>query len=71
MSEEKDGGPAFPNTYDYFGMSLRDYFAAHAPEPPVGWRDPGIHRRFRLGIDDIVEWRWVYADRMIAQRMKP
>ena len=40
-----DGGPAFPRTgegfgnprYDAPGMSLRDYFAAHAPESVPGW----------------------------------
>lgn len=33
MSENKDGGPAFPLTglrAEYEGMSLRDYFAARA-----------------------------------------
>lgn len=31
--ETKDGGPAFPvpPNWVYLGMSLRDYFAAHAP----------------------------------------
>jgi hypothetical protein len=38
-TKEKDGGPAYPSTYDlapnygtgqFFGMSLRDYFAAKA-----------------------------------------
>lgn len=32
MSTPNDGGPAFPVMYETPGMSLRDYFAAHAPE---------------------------------------
>lgn len=39
MSEKKTGGPAFPCEFDmntsgveqYAGLSVRDYFAAHAP----------------------------------------
>lgn len=47
-----DGGPAFPLFAEYehdsgvvvrefqFGMSLRDYFAAHAPRKPQDWYEP-------------------------------
>lgn len=38
MSDQnKDGGPAFPQSENYrydSGMRLRDYLAAHAPEVP-------------------------------------
>ena len=44
------------------GMTLRDYFAAHAPEPYKEWR--GGSR----GLMDIVEWRWFYADQMLKAR---
>lgn len=47
----RDGGPAFPSGkidvgpewayYPYLGMSLRDFFAAHAPTPP-DWFAPEI-----------------------------
>ena len=35
MSKIEDGGPAFPyiQGQQYCGMTLRDYFAIHAPEP--------------------------------------
>jgi hypothetical protein len=38
MSDKNNGGPAFPlkeaNTSDSLGISMRDYFAAHAPAMP-------------------------------------
>lgn len=40
MSGRADGGPAFPAIEEHglnngcYGMTLRDYFAAHAPEVP-------------------------------------
>jgi hypothetical protein len=35
MAKVNDGGPAFPTNRDQWvsGMTLLDYFAAHAPEP--------------------------------------
>lgn len=39
---KEDGGPAFPQSVregayiEYLGMSLRDYFAAHAPIETLG-----------------------------------
>jgi hypothetical protein len=44
------------------GMTLRDYFAAHAPEPYKNWH--GGDR----SIVDIVQWRWAYADAMLKAR---
>lgn len=40
---QNDGGPAFPTTagqvvYSH-GMTLRDWFAVHAPEMPDRWRE--------------------------------
>lgn len=34
LASVMDGGPAFPSEFDgdHVGMSLRDYFAAHAPK---------------------------------------
>jgi hypothetical protein len=43
-------------------MTLRDYFAAHAPEPHKNWH--GGERNF----SDLIEWRWHYADTMIKAR---
>jgi len=65
MSTDTGGGPAFPlvaNNWHRTGMTLRDYFAAHAPEPPESWRggDKKLH--------DIIYWRWWYADAMLKAR---
>lgn len=69
-----DGGPAFPrqlkqvdNPIDFerhelraqSGMSLRDYFAAHAPNP----FDP-------MQIEDHCAFRYRFADAMLAERAK-
>ena len=69
---EDTSSPAFPSTLQYFpedtfsqeseGMSLRDYFAAHAPNPPENWRK-NPDNLFRQ-----TEWRWYYADAMLKTR---
>jgi hypothetical protein len=43
-------------------LTVRDYFAAHAPEPPVDWH--GGDRK----VADLIEWRWRYADAMLRAR---
>lgn len=42
MSEFDDGGSAFPEPINAQcgGMTLRDYFIAHAPTEPAGWFQP-------------------------------
>lgn len=71
MTKNETGGPAFPSyKYDseyerHFqegGMTLRDYFAAHAPEPPASWH--GGDRK----TDDITAWCYEYADAMLEAR---
>lgn len=65
MSKQNDGGPAFPRDHvneGHNGMTLRDYFAAHAPLPPEWWR--GGDR----GLSDDIAWRWYYADAMLKAR---
>lgn len=57
MSKTNDGGPAFPvsaapvflldgscqnDGFTNEGMSLRDYFAAHAPSNPQSWFEPAM-----------------------------
>ncbi|MEW9840541.1 hypothetical protein [Pseudomonas juntendi] len=67
--------PAFPvQASDYgghgtcFGLTIRDYFAAHAPVVPddFGWA---------IGETDLVQrmtrWRYAYADSMLAARVNP
>ena len=65
-----NGGPAFPVDVPghriEFGMTLRDYFAAHAPEPP------GDFIRTNAELYDSLawraRWRWTYADAMLRAR---
>ena len=68
MSKINDGGPAFPNVPDGagdkwsdwdHGMTLRDYFAAHAPTPAE-----------EMDIADHCAYRYRYADAMLAAREK-
>jgi hypothetical protein len=82
MSEE-DGGPAFPlflpaangcGPAANEGMSIRAYFAAHAPDPPRGWIGDGDESarlckmlgRTDNDIHALIEWRLFYADALIA-----
>ena len=67
-----NGGPAFPQGYDYIndiplvsptGMSLRDYFAAHAPDVPAWWRAAPLD-----AVANMTAWRWAYADAMLEAR---
>lgn len=72
MDNTKHGGPAFPevpgdcNGYEgKSGMTLRDYFAAHAPDVPddFGWatgETDSWQRRTR--------WNYHYADAMLRAR---
>lgn len=71
---KKDSGPAFPYVEQQFGtaditvhhrgMSLRDYFAAHAPIEHVDWT-PGLPS---LATDAARAYRW--ADALLAEREK-
>lgn len=85
----KDGGPAFPVpincTLGETGMSLRDYFIAHAPAEPTFHFKVKMDRPRPSGegkIDEILDWerdekinrmkQWpgVWADAMLAEREK-
>ncbi len=80
MSKIEDGGPAFPgplqenprdgHLYGDAGMSLRDYYMAHAPEPPQWWRDAHVESVDNLGhaAEAMAQWAAVYADALIAER---
>ena len=52
------------------GMSLRDYFAAHAPPMPVDW--PALDKDERGTSAGQVRlharWAWAYASAMISGR---
>lgn len=62
----KTGGRAFPAPSGQFlqGMSLHEYYAAHAPEPPVDWFD-GDYKDMRDVVHRCAEWAYAYADEMI------
>lgn len=63
---------------DQLGMSLRDYFAAHAPDAPSWWNaDYLIDWRNKHGESPVREgfnlamlsaWRFAYADAMLEAR---
>jgi hypothetical protein len=82
-----NGGPAFPQPpclndaneivspmdYNEAGMTLRDYFAAHAPPPPAWWLnryDQCFSSAPDLGTaaQHLAQWRFAYADAMLAER---
>jgi hypothetical protein len=50
---------------DNRGISLRDYFAAHAPEMPDWFVE--IHPTRDTFVMQF-QWRWHYADAMIVER---
>ena len=73
MSEKNTGGPAFPQDqrnangegYIYFGMTLRDYFAAKAMQSftdAVGWKSD------QQWFDEIAEGAYRQADAMLKAR---
>jgi len=70
----KDGGQAFPGTahYEYYkGMTLRDYFAIHAPDMPDQWYQDSKHDRpSEHWADADSAWRYFHADAMIKARGK-
>jgi hypothetical protein len=90
MSEQQkaDGGPAFPVVYPHVncdgvdrGMTLRDYFAAHAPEASDEWikeqaerdrlRNPhgDSYKPARRSVMELrAAWRYEYADAMLKER---
>lgn len=80
----RDGGPAFPcDTFDpdvkgpeqWEGMTLRDYFAAHAPALPAPIRDAFVKALKRGDEVDLevhakvcARWSVLYADAMLKAR---
>ena len=94
MTNIDDGGPAFPGEYAITmrhpdggdetrmisgaGMTLRDYFAAHAPVTPESWaRDwmevngGNFDDRTPGEVAEIMaSWCYYYADAMLAERSK-
>ena len=77
---KNDGGPAFPNVGDnspefpfYDGMTLRDWFAAHAP--PIPELEALMHRHddpegSSSSVQVDAAYRYRHADAMLAARGK-
>jgi hypothetical protein len=76
MSKENDGGPAYP-------MSLRDYFAIHAPDPSTEavineQRSDRLKNQYneqhkpkiRTNLEINAALRYSFADAMLAEREK-
>ncbi len=73
----EEGGPAFPSVVKgpdggdipFHGMTLRDYFAAHAPGVPSWFSHPKDMMEYECeedwSMDRLVQWRWRYADAML------
>jgi hypothetical protein len=66
--------PAFPNLAPNScgphidkrdGMTLRDWFATHAPEPPITWWGHGSR-----DCSGRAKWNYQYADAMIVERLR-
>jgi hypothetical protein len=62
----------FAPPYQVRDMNLRQYFAAHAPERPMSWFPEGWEAfKKRTTVEEqaihlTVEWRWHYAEAMLA-----
>lgn len=72
-----NGGWAFPNWTACDGMTLRDYFAAYAPQMPPALNEIAKLQERRDGKDTsdygvyaklLADWRWAYADAMLKAR---
>lgn len=61
---KKTGGPASEKT-------LRDYFAAHAPEAPDWYMNEMLSApRICSECEAYYKWRWEYADQMLKERTR-
>lgn len=82
MQLKDTGGPAFPCDWidnnsigeqvvreQYQGMTLWDYFAAHAPNKPKNYGDVGKFAHLNSQKNE-AKWRADYADAMIIERKK-
>ena len=56
----KTGGPAFPTSHNGFGMTIRDYFAAHAME--------GLIANNSTDAQEIAQAAYIVADAMLERR---
>lgn len=86
MKDNSDSAFPVPLPSQKSGMTLRDYFAAHAPEPPKEQIEMVMRReqaanphnepyhnkvRRRDELEIRCALRYAYADAMLAERSKP
>ena len=73
------GGPAFPifpetgggHAAAFHGMTLRDYFAARAPEPSQHWKVNYARKHgYRGDVELLADWGYEYADALLKARKK-
>lgn len=65
-----DGEERF-ETQAHDGMTLRDYFAAKAPEVPIWFDEGGDYQApVKYKISRRVQWAFAWADAMITERDK-
>jgi len=70
VNKKEDGNAAFPlpaseSNREWYGMSLRDYFAAKAMQ---GWSANPIPED--SSIQEVAAWAYRQADAMLAERAK-
>ena len=76
MKPNNDGGPAFPFKCQgsttapefYYGMTLRDYFAAQALNGYLAGRNSNRDEASRFCVDPVAAACYAYADAMLAAR---
>lgn len=56
-------------TQQHIGITLYEYFAAHAPEPPEYWlmENYPIEGAKSFDLEALAAWRWDYAGAMLAE----
>ena len=84
MSKQNNGGPAFPvstgdttvghqdgiQTWQFPGMTLRDYFAAKAMQAWLSTFTESRHPAENGGASDVAKASYAIADAMLAERAK-
>lgn len=60
--------PFYDGKENFYGLTKREYFAAHAPEMPKWFSDYQYRSSAIEKLALLAQWRWAYADAMIAGR---
>jgi hypothetical protein len=77
MTKVDDGGPAFPRVepfngvsgpISYYGITLRDYFAAKAMQALIAKGMDNTQNRNKAGVPVIAGFAYEYADAMMKAR---